>query len=58
VIQTVINVHLLSVQNVYHVIQEIICIKLIMYVMLIVLQGIISLGMGQVGFVGVVLRIV
>jgi hypothetical protein len=58
VIQIVINVHLLSVQNVYHVIQEIICIKLIMYVMLIVLQGIISLGMGQVGFVGVVLRIV
>lgn len=57
-IQIVINVHLLSVQNVYHVIQEIICIKLIMYVMLIVLQGIISLGMGQVGFVGVVLRIV
>jgi hypothetical protein len=58
VIQIVINVHLLSVQNVYHVIQEIICIKLIMYVMLIVQQGIISLGMGQVGFVEVVLRIV
>lgn len=57
-IQIVINVHLLSVQNVYHVIQEIICIKLIMYVMLIVQLGIISLGMGQVGFVEVVLRIV
>jgi hypothetical protein len=52
------NVHLLSVQNVYHVIQEIIYIKLIMYVMLIVQLGIISLGMGQVGFVEVVLRIV
>ena len=49
------NVHLLSIQNVYHVFQENIYIKLTMYVIVIALRGIISLGMGLVGFVGVVL---